>query len=276
MPVELLVPQGDIVRRLREGLGLSRDSLAEEFSKEDEPVSAKTIQRAEEGQAISRPKLEALAKRYGVPLANLLDHESLRYTLAHCQTDYRELNRVATGKQQFRSIALDLAYGFEHLMVAVNETSAREIEFQILVLGPTDRMPTDAPPVALKWAKTAVHSVECIREQSATFDMAKVSIEIRQYCEIPALHGVAISTDSRLRYYLTECVEDEDERLPLLTFGEGDYAIFDSGTQKQAERERADQFEAKFNRLWAAKQQPVFKYPMKGTAVAGSPNQPHQ
>lgn len=149
------------------------------------------------------------------------------------------------------SIGLDLTSGFDNFQAAINHTRSEEIDLTLLVLtGDADALP-GAPPEVLTWCATAQKFVDLMARMLRQLRTKKrISLTIKDYCELPVDHGVRVEKGAAGYYYVTRCCPSGTD-LPVFDWGRDAYWIIQGDSTQPEEQTRRQSFADRYARLLA-------------------------
>lgn len=238
---------GDFLRQARKERGLTQAKLSELAGIE----SSQTISNIERGK--QQPNLSTVKL-----LAEVLGYDERKFyrdapklTLKDCREDFlaweHGLEGAPEDKLTVSAVAIDLANGWDNVLLTLNHCKSTKIAFEFLVLGGDIADYPEAPADVTKWLKISEQQVQHIQERikiDLTSSTKEVELRIKTYVGIPELHGVRATRGDDARWWLTECRPVEGH-VNFLDWGRDSYEIY-----KSADLPPVREFEKRFRKLW--------------------------
>ena len=238
---------GDFLRKIRKERGLTQAKLSKLAGIE----SSQTISNIERGkQQPNFSTVEQLAAALGLDVRKF-DDDAPKLTLKDCREDFLAWEHDLEGDPDdtltVSAVAIDLANGWDNVLLTLNHCKSTAIAFEFLVLGGNVDDYPEAPADVTKWLKISAQQVEHIQERiqvDLTSSTKAVELRIKTYIGIPQRHGVRATKGDHARWWLTECRPVEGH-VNFLDWGRDSYAIYESKKVPLVQ-----EFEKKFNTLW--------------------------
>lgn len=260
---------GAVIRQLRRAQGLTQSQLLariDEICGSPDRLTVRTLSRIENGGRMYVSTAGEIARALRVSLSEIVDTEVVNtedlqpprrgrgsMSLYDCQQDFLQWERtVPSGAAlTIRTIAIDLSYAWENVLVTINHALATDLRFEILVLnGETERIPGIVPPAVVAWSKAAAANLAAFKTALAGFSGNKdVHVEVRQYSQVPSIHGVEAEKGSARRWWITEC-RYTGALIKNYDFGDGHYKTVPGHTCSKSDKELAARFRTELAGLW--------------------------
>ncbi len=254
---------GEVIKGLRREKGWSQTDLISEIKELCKPgdrewvlLNLQTLKRAEKGGPIDLRSVRSIAGALGVPPRTIAEVDGADVPLSNydCMLDIVRWDRVRGGAGHLimDAIAIDLSPAGERMLAAINTMASRAITMRVLAITDNANLLGDAaPPAVVAWTRSvAANLARLEREFDGYTGNKRVVIQVKQYAEIPMVHGIKVGGPPA-RYYVSECKYTEDP-IPIYDWGEAEYHLVpETGPPGQHHALRV-KFDAAFTRLWSA------------------------
>jgi hypothetical protein len=198
----------------------------------------------------------------------------LNAAAGYLANDLRGLNPGETVK--IDHLGLDMYNAWPRVLDWLRHPVRVGVEVRFLMLtGASDRLPGRVPAEVAHWCQNVDESLRVIRqwlhlEGPALLKSGRpIRIRVKQYAEVPVLHGFAVAEPFRVTF--VSLCRWEGATWDIYSWGERTYHRVSEIARDRHERDLADVFRARFEHLWNTSGDPVIDWPPQAGRVATNP-----
>lgn len=180
--------------------------------------------------------------------------------LRDCQEDLaRQLSKYKPSQRVvIRHVGLDMTHAWvkvESLLKRCRHLEKVELQFLVLT-DKTERIGPDIPEDVRRWCRRVPDSLTQMLETFAELgkELAdkphSVQVRVRQYAEIPVVHGFAITRPHEIRYF--SFCRWKDQQWQKIDWGEDRYRRVQGDPVDPFFRDIVEVFDGAFGHLWSA------------------------